>query len=198
MKLNGLILAGGASIRMGSDKSVIEFHGVPQRQFLFELLKKFCDEVYTSCKPDSDIPAGFNPLPDKFDIRGPFNGILSAFSHREDVAWLTVPVDMPYIDENAVKHLLANRRDDKIATCYFDSDGKLPEPLFTVWEPSASAYLKTFFEAGKTRPREFLMTHDVHVIKSPTPLIHVNVNSPEDLERFRSRDRGSDPGLNHR
>jgi molybdenum cofactor guanylyltransferase len=184
MKINGLILAGGESLRMGSDKSLIEFHGVPQRQFLFELLQKFCDVVYTSCRANADIPASLNPLKDKFDIRGPFNGILSAFQHQES-AWLTVPVDMPYIDEAAISYLLSHRMSQKVATCYSDSDGQLPEPLFTVWEASAAPYLKAFYQSGKTRPREFLMTHEVNVIKPLSPLIHVNVNSPEDLERFR-------------
>jgi molybdopterin-guanine dinucleotide biosynthesis protein A len=39
--LNGLILAGGKSVRMGQDKSLIEYHNVSQREYLFAMLKEF-------------------------------------------------------------------------------------------------------------------------------------------------------------
>jgi molybdenum cofactor guanylyltransferase len=189
--LNGLVLAGGESVRMGSDKSLIEFHGRPQRDFLFNLLKKFCEKVYTSCRKNSTIPESLNPLCDKFNIRGPFNGILTAFETHPHEAWLTVPVDMPFINEEAI-HFLLSKRDSKFpATCFFDSEGKFPEPLFTVWETAAYPFLTAFFKEGKTRPREFLMTHEVNVIKSPFPKLHVNINSPDDLERFKTTHHSS-------
>ncbi|HRF41341.1 MAG TPA: NTP transferase domain-containing protein, partial [Saprospiraceae bacterium] len=36
--LRGLVLAGGKSVRMGSDKGLMEYHGKPQREFTADLL----------------------------------------------------------------------------------------------------------------------------------------------------------------
>ncbi|HZB13709.1 MAG TPA: NTP transferase domain-containing protein, partial [Chryseolinea sp.] len=98
LPLNGLILAGGKSLRMGHDKSLIEYHNVSQREYLFAMLKNFCASVFTSCKSNQSIPVHLNPLPDQYNFDSPLNGILTAFSDDSIAAWLTVPVDMPLID----------------------------------------------------------------------------------------------------
>jgi molybdopterin-guanine dinucleotide biosynthesis protein A len=185
-RLNGIILAGGESSRMGSDKSVIDFHGKPQREYVFDLLSEFCDEVHLSCK-DKDIktiPQGLHPLADKFDFKSPLNGIMSAFSQNPHTAWLSVPVDMPNIDRKIISFLLEHRNINKVATCFYDSDGQFPEPLFTVWEATALPLLKAHLAKGQIQPRNFLMTHDVEILKSPDPGMHLNINSRDDLDRY--------------
>ena len=182
--LNGIILAGGESLRMGADKSIIHFHGKPQREFVFEMLSEVCDEVYLSCKRSAGVPQNLNPLPDRFAFKSPLNGIITAFEHRPNTAWLSIPVDMPNIDRNIISFLLKNRNTAKVATCFYDSDRQFPEPLFTVWEAKAFPLLKTFLAKDKIQPRNFLMTHDVEILKSPDPGMHLNINSQDELERF--------------
>jgi len=183
--LNGLILAGGKSLRMGFDKSLIEYHGKPQRAFLQDLLSKYCHKVYTSCKTTDAVPISCNPLPDAFNVNSPLNGILSAFQFNNTVAWLTVPVDMPMIDENVIQYLIHHRDSAKIATCFFDSDGKNPEPLFTIWEPNAFDQLLSFYRSGKTSPRDFLKQSTVNIIHVPDVRFLININNKEEWEKFR-------------
>ena len=66
----GLVLAGGLSTRMGTDKGLINYHGTPQREYLFELLSKVCHRVFTSCRIGQDVPAALNPIVDAFDYPG--------------------------------------------------------------------------------------------------------------------------------
>src|SRR5688572_8249962 len=101
--INGLILSGGKSLRMGQDKGQIAFHGKPQREYLFDLLSTCCNHVFTSCKRTQDIAAKLNPLADLFEMDSPLNGILTAFRHTPSVAWLSVPVDMPMIDQAVLR-----------------------------------------------------------------------------------------------
>src|SRR5690606_41979109 len=96
-RLNGLILAGGKSSRMGRDKSLIVFHDQPQRDHLFNILKRFCNEVYLSCKNVEGIPEHLNAIPDKFDLNTPLNVILSSFEHEPDAALLPSAVAMPSV-----------------------------------------------------------------------------------------------------
>jgi len=183
--LNGLILAGGKSLRMGQDKSLIEYYDKSQREYLFAMLKNFCANVFTSCKETQTIPPHLDPLPDLYDFESPLIGIMTAFSHDSIAAWLTVPVDMPLIDVEIVSHLLKKRDASRVATCFFDSEGKKPEPLVAIWEPHAYPLLQKFHAAGKISPRDFLSKHDAHIIPIPDRNALANINSPEELENFK-------------
>ncbi len=182
--INGLILAGGKSSRLGRDKSLISYHGKPQREYLFELLSPFCENVYLSCKSTVNVPQAFNPLPDAFDVDTPLNGILSAFKLNPNSAWLTVPVDMPYVQTNTIQYLLTYRDTQKIATCFWDSSGKLPEPLLTLWEPHASTLLSDFYHNKGFSPREFLVMHKAHCITPTHSNWLKNINSDQDLNQY--------------
>ena len=191
LPFNGLILAGGKSLRMGHDKSLIEYHNVSQREYLFAMLKNFCASVFTSCKSNQSIPVHLNPLPDQYNFDSPLNGILTAFSHDSIAAWLTVPVDMPLIDVEIIAYLLRKRDSNKIATCFLDSDGKNPEPLITIWEPRSYPHLIRFQQSGKISPRDFLKSHDTHIIEIPDRNALANINSAEELQEFRKNFRSS-------
>ena len=96
-----------------------------------------------------------------------------------------MPVDMPLIDEKIISYLLNNRDTQKVATCFFDSDGKNPEPLLTIWEPTAHPLLLGFSDAGNISPRDFLKREKVNIIEIPDRMALVNINSPEELEKFK-------------
>lgn len=181
--LNGLILAGGRSSRMGFDKSSIQYYDKPQYQHLACLLKPFCNQVYISGNKIKDSPLPV--LKDRFEVEGPLNGILTAFNHQPEAAWLTVPVDMPNTDAGLIAFLIQNRNPEKKATCFLDSTGKRPEPLLTIWEPAAAAKIFAYFSAGGRSPREFLLNNPVELLTAPDPNYLLNINTPEDLAEFR-------------
>ena len=115
----GLVLAGGRSVRMGSDKGLMDYKGKPQREYLFELLSKVCERVFTSCRSEQNVPLSLNPITDKFDYEGPINGILSGIQTHPDMAWLIVAVDMPFVDLPTIQCLLRSRENNTVATCFF-------------------------------------------------------------------------------
>lgn len=179
--LNGLVLTGGNSTRMGQDKSLLTYHTKPQRVHLFDLLRRHCDAVYTSCRKEQQVPPHLNPIVDTFGIRGPLNGILSAFTFNPQAAWLIVAVDMPFIDDAALQRLISSREPTKLATCYRNVHTQAPEPLLTLWEPHAFVHLQRFVEAHKASPREFLMCHPVCMIDPPNEKLLTNINYPSQV-----------------
>lgn len=187
VKLYGLVLAGGRSSRMRNDKGLINYHGKPQREFLFDLLGRCCDQVFTSCNKEQSISSNFNPIYDTFNFESPLNGIMAAFDLHSNCAWLAVAVDMPFINEDVLQMLLLNRDETKVATCFYDSEGKLPEPLLTIWEPSAFPLLKIFADAGGISPREFLIANDCNKLMHTNSKIHININTPEDFQKLRAQ-----------
>lgn len=176
---------------MGSDKSLFDYHGKPQREYLFELLSGFCSKVFTSCRNDQEIPATFHPLHDHYDYPGPINGILSAFHTHPDNSWLIIAVDMPMVNENVLKLLIENRDRKKVATCFKHLvEGSFPEPLLTIWEPLAYPLLLSYVNAGKISPRGFLEIADVKSIPVPDERILLNINSPQEKSLFNNSNEG--------
>ncbi len=70
--LYGLILAGGKSVRMGSDKSVINWHGKEQRYYMADILAGFCKEVFISCRAEQQgsIVQEYKTLVDNYEGAG--------------------------------------------------------------------------------------------------------------------------------
>ncbi|MGC2235765.1 MAG: NTP transferase domain-containing protein, partial [Pyrinomonadaceae bacterium] len=126
--LRGLVLAGGQSQRMQTDKGRLHYHGREQRQYAAELLATVCTDVHVSCRPDqvADLPAGLQPLPDRFLDLGPMGGILSAFQLDPNAAWLVVACDLPFLSAETVQHLAQHRNGAKMATAFQSPENEFP------------------------------------------------------------------------
>ncbi|RFZ86065.1 molybdopterin-guanine dinucleotide biosynthesis protein MobA [Mucilaginibacter terrenus] len=186
--LNGLVLAGGKSVRMGQDKGAVNWYGKEQRYHMADLLKSFCNEVYISCRDavqQQEIDETYNTITDTFTNLGPFGAILSAFRQQPNSAWLVVACDMPLIDEHILQHLTLNRQVKAIATTYQSETTNFPEPLITIWEPKAYPVLLQFLAQGYSCPRKVLINADVAVLDVPDQEALSNVNTPEEMDRVR-------------
>ena len=185
--LYGLVLAGGESKRMGHDKGQINYHGLPQREHLYNLLADKCEKVFTSCRMSQQAELlKFNPLPDRLTGMGPFGAIATAFMRAPDAAWLVVACDLPNAEEEMLDYLIKARDLAKIATSYTSPDSGFPEPLAAIWEPSAYPRLMKFLTQGYSCPRKVLINSDIHQIDCPNPSWLLNVNHPEELSALKS------------
>jgi molybdopterin-guanine dinucleotide biosynthesis protein A len=186
-ELNGLVLAGGKSQRMGFDKSAVNWHGKEQRYHMADLLNSFCSEVLISCRVDQQkgIDSNYATLPDTFTGLGPYGAILSAFREKPDSAWLVIACDLPLMDENALQYLIDNRNPSSIATAYQSPANEFPEPLITIWEPKSYPVLLSFLAQGYSCPRKVLINSDVTLLNALNPDALTNVNTPDELEKIK-------------
>jgi molybdopterin-guanine dinucleotide biosynthesis protein A len=182
--LNALILIGGKSSRMGTDKSLLNYHGKPQREYLFDLAKKYCKEVYFSCRLEQQFSD--NTIIDKYEL-GPMGGILSAFYFNPNSAWLVVACDMPFIDENSFEDLVNHRNKHKIATAFMNFETNAPDPLFTIYEPKVLDLLTEYAEAGNKSPKVFLQNNDTEIIISANLCLLTNVNTNEEFGQIKNQ-----------
>lgn len=184
-KLYGLVLSGGKSTRMGTDKGLIKYHGVPQREHLYQLLSKVCERTFISLRAEqeAETPFGFATIADEDRFRGPFNGILSAHTKYPAVAWLVLACDLPLIDVSSLEELIKERNAGKMATAFANEEDPLPEPLCAIWEPHALQTAITYLEAGNgTCPRKFLINNDTKLVFPKNKNVILNANSEEEYE----------------
>ncbi|HTD40784.1 MAG TPA: NTP transferase domain-containing protein [Mucilaginibacter sp.] len=185
--LNGLVLAGGKSTRMGYDKGAVSWFGKEQRYHVADMLRPLCKEVFISCRADQkqQINPDYSVLEDTFTGLGPYGAILSAFREQPDKAWLVVACDMPLLETETFKYLIENRKISSIATAYNSPDNEFPEPLITIWEPKSYPILLSFLSQGYSCPRKVLINSDVNLLQAPNTDALTNVNTPDDLEKVK-------------
>jgi molybdopterin-guanine dinucleotide biosynthesis protein A len=186
--VHGLVLAGGKSLRMGTDKSVMDYHGMPQREYLLGLMDAIGIPAHLSCRPDQ--AAEFNTdvalIQDRVHGLGPFGAIISAMMSAPDHAWLVVASDLPFVTQATLRELLDSRDLSKTATAFHNPATGFPEPLITLWEPKAYPVLLSFLAQGISCPRKVLINSPIHSIDA-RPKWLMNVNTPDDAESAKKQ-----------
>lgn len=184
-KLNALILIGGTSKRMGSDKSVIDYHGKPQWEHLVDLLQNQVDKIYISARPNQQITYP-NIITDKEAGLGPFGAILSALDSKPGEAFLVIATDLPYIDKTTIKLLIRNRDLTKSATALKAKNKDYPEPLATIWEPKSLAVLKNFYENKIYKPIQILKEIPLKTITVNDAILE-NINTESEYLQVKDK-----------
>jgi molybdopterin-guanine dinucleotide biosynthesis protein A len=188
--LFGLVLAGGASSRMRTDKALLDYHGQPQLRWAFELLSKFCAATFVSVRPDQrEDPsrAGLPQIVDRQPGSGPIAGISAALLEHPKAAWLVLACDLPFLTEHTLQHLIAHRDPHQVATAYRSAHDGLPEPLCAIWEPAAREPVLAYIASGKQCPRKFLINAGTALLDLPERTALDNVNTREEFDAAAAR-----------
>lgn len=169
--MNGLVLAGGSSSRMGQPKSLIEYHGKPQYQHTAAMLAGFCEQVMLSCRAEQQpLFGGLGIIPDtpQYGEIGPLNGVLSAFD-AEETAWLVLGCDYPLLKPEDLEQLIRERDQSRVATVFCDPKTGIPQPLIGIYEAQAGPLLREWHRLGNQSLRYFLEQHAVKLVIPPRP-----------------------------
>ena len=186
--VQGLVLAGGKSLRMGTDKGTLQFHGKNQRDHAVELLESARLKTSLSVRDEQEIVSN-RKIVDTFIGLGPFGAICSAFQQAPDVAWLVLATDLPFVDKNIITTLLKHRNPSKAATAIKGKNKEFPEPLITIWEPKSYTLLLNYLAQGYSCPRKVLINSDIEIVEVDDNFIR-NVNTPEDFREAEKEING--------
>lgn len=183
--LNGLVLAGGKSTRMGEDKAFLQWHGKEQMYYLTDMLKQFCNEVFISCRTEqsNEIDKSYKIVPDEVENAGPLAAIVSALHENKNCAWLVVACDLPLLDAKTIDYLIQQRDETVVATAFQSPNDNSPEPLIAIWEPKALLLLEKALSEKTYSPQRVLMNSKIKMIYAPDPNTLLNVNTPDDREK---------------
>lgn len=187
--LNGLLLAGGRSRRMGADKASLRFNGETQAERTFALLESVCTHAFVSLRAEQARQVPFASMPCIIDEQvglGPVGGILSAMKREPGVAWLVLACDLPLLDPRTLAELVSLRDATRIATAYRAAENGLPEPLCAIYEPASRAVIEAAVGEGIRCPRKILMRAETALVDLPEPDALANINTPNDLEAVQA------------
>jgi molybdopterin-guanine dinucleotide biosynthesis protein A len=104
-------------------------------------------------------------------------------------AWLITACDMPFLQEDAIERIVAERDPLRYGTCFLQKGGIGVEPMCAIYEPK---FIVPLFVALSRR--ELSLTRIIselpfkHVTVSPSDRAHfTNVNTPEEYEVARTQ-----------
>ena len=187
-ELNGLILIGGKSSRMGSDKAALVYHDQSQKNHVKNLLSQALgenSEVFYSVAPGTHLDLD-NRIEDEFGDLGPFGAILTAFKRHPNKAFLVLAIDLPLLELSLLEDLISKRNFGKVATAAIGLDKPFPEPLVAIYEPKSYPVMLQYLASGYSCPRKVLINTDVALVKTEDELLE-NANDKEDYNRLKKR-----------
>jgi molybdopterin-guanine dinucleotide biosynthesis protein A len=179
--IQGLVLAGGKSSRMGKDKTQLEYYGKSQLEHTVELLEKNLLKTYVSVAVDQTSEK-HDYIQDRFVDLGAFGAVCSAFQFDPNKAWLVLAADLPFVNNDLIQLLLKRRNPTKVATAVKGRSKEFVEPLITIYEPKAYPKLLSYLAQGYSCPRKVLINSDVEVVDVDDEFIR-NINTPEEYQQ---------------
>lgn len=114
-----VILCGGSSTRMGTDKALLPFGDACLIEYLVRRFRPFFPKIYLSVKKKGDyahLNLPVTEIPDIYPNAGPMSGIFSALSMMDEDAAFFMSVDTPFLEPEAAVALLDSIGDADICS----------------------------------------------------------------------------------
>jgi len=188
VKLQGALLIGGRSRRMGRPKSQMPINGTTWGGYLCELLQEVTGQVPVllgegSIGPSDDL---YRRVPDREVGAGPLSGLLGFFDACPKQDLLLLATDMPLLNMDALSWLIdqAERTECHAVWPRF-SERDIGEPLGAIYRHSVRNTLEAAWLQGLRGPVRALPAElrFEPVIPDPYRVCFSNFNSPNEVER---------------
>ena len=183
----GLVLAGGRSKRMKTDKALLKYYDKPQAEICFELLAPFCQSCFISSRLDQGVLGHLPHIFDQFTELGPLGGILSAMYKHPKSAWMVTACDLPFVDHSILEHLVQNRNPLKFATCFQGPEDQFPQPLCSIYEPKMLNRFFQFLSFGFKCPRKALINSSVQILSLFKSHCLDNINTRDEFKKAKTQ-----------
>lgn len=183
-KITGIILAGGKSSRMGTDKGLLKFQGETLVARMLDVLNSVTDSIMIiSANPEYEkfgVPVYADIHPD----RGPLGGIHTGLFHSKTELNLVIGCDMPFIEKNFLEYLVSKFEENRLLV---PVHGDKTEPLCAIYPRSALPKIESLLLEGELKMQKVVRTLGAKWLTLPKGIfdpsqLFRNMNSREDME----------------
>lgn len=183
MQITGIILTGGKSRRMGSDKALLDLNGKTLLEHSIDLCKPFCENILISSNNTNHSVSGFEMVPDEKPDCGPMGGIYTCLKKSKTDWSFIISVDSPFVEPTFITNVL-NEIGEFDAIIPIHSKGK--EPLIALYHKNSLVEIGKMMEAENFKMHNLINSINVKWIESANwikkyPKLFHNINRPEDL-----------------
>ena len=185
MRIAGVVLAGGASRRMGQTKALIDVDGTAMADRVLDALRSVGADPVVLVGGDADelAPLSAPVVPDLYPGEGPVGGVLSALEHLAGLdavdAALILPCDLSDVSADILLTVLEAAAGDGHSRVWVAATDRM-EPMCALWSLAARGTVREQFVAGQ-RTLHRVIAELPHTTVTVEPNALRNVNRPEDL-----------------
>ncbi len=157
-----IILAGGKSTRMGTDKALLKIQEKNLIEIVYDNLKELASEIIISTNnPDVTIP-GTKTVADIYKNIGPAGGIYSALSVSNSQKNIIISVDTPFVTKTVFEYLL-NPENSKANVCIVSENNSL-HPLIGIYSKQFTEILQKEIQKGNYKIRDIIKKTSYEII----------------------------------
>ena len=190
--IEGFVLAGGESARMGREKALLELCGMPMIVRTARLVERVAGRVTVVGTPEKFEPLGLRAIRDEWRGAGPLGGIAAAL-RASGSAWnLIVACDLPYLTKDWLEFLIERAETSKMEAVLPMND-KGAEPLCAMYGKACEAAIWLALDRGVRKVTEGLAHVRVEYVErsewkvfDSEGLLFKNMNSPADYEKAKA------------
>jgi len=181
-----IILAGGKSSRIGTDKGMLSINDQTMLEHICKQLRGTFSQILISAGEIEKYSfAGFEVVRDKISSQGPLMGIASALEASANEINFVVACDIPHIEMDCVRKMLTEARGADIVVP--TTGDKKYEPLFAIYRKSALDAIKRTLRKGERKISEVFDKCEVKYIDLGKADWLININTLAEYEEFQKR-----------
>ena len=195
--VEGFVLVGGKSSRMGRDKALLEIVGRPLAARMADLLAPIVSRVTLVGNPLRYVQFGLPVVADGWPGEGPLGGMVTALDAARGSWCLIVACDLPFLTADWLRFLceraMSLREENDVDAIVPESTRGL-EPLCAVYRKAGAKPLRAAFERGVRKVTDALAELKLQRITetewrafSPDGSLFRNINTPEDYDAICRR-----------
>ena len=184
----GILLAGGKSSRMGTDKGMLELHGKNFASHIFDALSSVFVNVWVIASDPRYKEQFPTVIEDEVPDLGPAGGILTAL-HQANSPYFIAGCDMPLLNGAAIRYLMKKSVPDHDAGVYTFGGQVYPLPGF--YSPRCLNVFEEEVRSGNLKMQSILKKLNTAYVEFPMFEFSAkgkelyNVNDPDDYEYLR-------------
>ncbi len=186
MKATAIIMAGGGSVRMGRDKSMLPVGTEPMIGHIVNQLRPHFSQILISSDDVSKYEfLDVEVVPDEIAGCGPLGGIVSALKVSVNEVNFVIACDIPEVDIDLVKTMAREGRSYEAVVP--KAGPSRYEPLFAVYRKDVVGRFEGALESGQYRIMDALGNCNVKFVEVDRTEVIKNLNTIEDYEEFVSK-----------
>jgi len=184
--ITGIILAGGESSRMGTNKALLQYRGLTFIQQIINTMRPLVDQVIIIGRPEEYREFDIKCIDDIFPDSGPVAGIHTGLESSSTTYNLVLSCDIPLITEQILKELIENI-DESNDVVMVESNGQ-PHPLIAIYHKQCKDLFEELLDRGEKRLLSALDQLNVKTISIDelNALYVTNINHPSTLKKLKN------------
>jgi len=185
MNLTAIILAGGQSLRMGTNKALMQYFGKSLIQYSLELALCFTRNIIISTNQDELRNLGFPIVNDIFSVKAPLSGIHAGLLFSKTDWNLVLTCDMPNVSVQVIQYMIS-KLEQEAELALVGHHGYI-EPLCGLYHRNLIPFIEANFGRNKLSPLDLMELETSRLIQMDSIIdedpsfIFKNINEKKDL-----------------